>query len=344
MAGAWMGAEMAEQPAVLGAFAARRSELGERLRAAAPDPLHGVLLIARGSSDNAAVYGRYVLEIATGRPVGLAAPSIQTLYGARVDYHGYLAIAVSQSGETPEIVTVLESAMRSGAVGVAVTNDAASPLAVAADVVLALEAGDERAVPATKTVTAQLAAFAVLAEALGGLGCSAADWDRMPAAVQAVLDDPDPAAAAAEVIGAAPGIITVGRGLLYGTALEAALKLKETTSILAEGYSAADLRHGPIAVVERDFPVLAFSAAGPAAADMHALCAELEARGADVLRVSDDPAAALSLGGGASDGLPEPLAVLPATVRAQQVALALARLRGLDADAPPGLTKVTPTT
>jgi len=340
VAGGWMAAEMAEQPAVLGALGARRAELGERIRAAAPDPLHGVLLIARGSSDNAAVYGRYVLEIATGRPVGLAAPSLHTLYGARVDYHGDLAIAVSQSGATPEIVTVLQAAMRAGAVGVAVTNDPTSALATTADMVLPLGAGDERAVPATKTVTAQMAAFAVLADALGGLGCSADDWDAVPAAVQAVLDDPDSAAAAAEVIGAAPGIITVGRGLLYGTALEAALKLKETTSILAEGYSAADLRHGPIAVVERDFPVLAFAADGPAAADMRALCAELEARGADVLRVSDDPGAALPLGG----GLPEPLAVLPATVRAQQVALALAGLRGLDADAPPGLTKVTPTT
>ena len=331
---------MRQQPAVLAALGARRAELGAQIRAVAPDPLHGVLLIARGSSDNAAVYGRYVLELATGRPVALAAPSLHTLYDVRADYHGYLAVAVSQSGATPEIVTVLERATAAGARGIAVTNDESSPLAQAAHAVLPLGAGDERAVPATKTFTAQLAAFAVIAEALGPVGWSGADWDAVPDTVQSVLDDRPAGEAAAAVVGDAAGIIAVGRGFLYGTALEAALKLKETTSILAEGYSAADLRHGPIAIVERDFPVLAFVAEGPAAADMHALCAQLRDRGAHVLRVASHPDAELPL----PAGLAEPLLPLPATVRAQQVALALALQRGPDPDVPAGLTKVTPTT
>lgn len=334
-----MAAEMAEQPAVLRALAERRRGIAGVVRAALPAAPAGVVLIARGSSDNAAVYGRYALEVATGRPVALAAPSLHTLYGVKVECRGWLAVAVSQSGRTPEIVTVLRRLRAAGAVGVAITNDADSALADAADVVVALGAGDEHAVPATKTFTAQVAAFAMLAEALGPVPWSDDDWVAVPGAVETVLADGAPAARAAETIDDAPGMISVGRGFCYGVALEAALKLKETTSVLAEGYSAADLRHGPIAVVERAFPVLAFSVPGPAAADMADLTALLRDRGATVLEVSPSPGAALPLPAQPA----EPLLAIPATVRAQQVALALARRRGLDPDAPAGLTKVTPT-
>lgn len=333
-----MAAEMAEQPAVLRGLVARRGEWRGRLRALVPQRPAGVVLIARGSSDNAAIFGRYALELAVGRPVALAAPSLHTLYGARVDYSGYLAVAVSQSGRTPEIVTVLERLRAAGAVGLAITNEPDSPLAQAADAVLTLDAGEELAVPATKTYTATVAAFAALAEALGPSPWPARDWDALPDAVQEVVDDLAPAERAAERIGA-DGVITVGRGFLYSAALETALKLKEAALVAAEGYSAADLRHGPIAIVRRDFGVLAFTAAGPAAADMADLCALLRRRGATVVEVAPDPTAALPL----PPAPPEPLATIPATVRGQQVALALARVRGLDPDLPAGLTKVTPT-
>ena len=339
-AGGLMAAEMGEQPTVLAALAGCRADLVAGVRHVLPGRPAGVVLVARGSSDHAAIYGRYVLERAAGRPVALAAPSLQTLYGADVDYRDYVAIAVSQSGRTPEIVTVLERLRAGGARTVAVTNESDSPLAQAADAAVALQAGEERAVPATKTFTAQLAAFAVIAEAFGAVPWRPEDWERVPAAVEGVLADPDPAGAVAAAIGDAVGLIAVARGYLYCVALEAALKLKETTSVLAEGYSAADFRHGPIAVVAHGLPVLAFAASGPAAGDVKSLAAEVRERGGRVFMVADVDAADLPF----AAGLPEALAPIPAVVRGQQVAHALALRRGVDPDVPFGLRKVTPTT
>lgn len=334
-----MAAEMAEQPAVLAGLLHRREDLVAGARAVLPERLNGIVLVARGSSDHAAVYGRYVLEAAAGRPPAMAAPSLHTLYQVPVDAEGYLAVGVSQSGETPEIVAVTERLRAAGAVTVAVTNAPSSSLAERADVAIDLQAGEEHAVPATKTFTAQLAAFAFLAEALGQAPWSPQDWEAIPEAVEAVLADGSPARRLAATIGDAPGLIAVGRGFLYAIALEAALKLKETASLLAEGYSAADLRHGPIAVVEREFPVLAFHVPGPAEPDMLDLVGVLEQRGARVFRVVPGDGADLPV----PSGLAEPLAPIVAVVRAQQLSESLARVRGLDPDAPAGLTKVTPT-
>jgi glucosamine--fructose-6-phosphate aminotransferase (isomerizing) len=332
-----MDAEMREQPGVLAALIARREEVAERVRAARPRPLHGTVLLARGSSDHAATFGRYLLEPATGRPVGLAAPSVHTLYGARVDYRGFLVVAVSQSGRTPEIVTVLERLKAAGARTLAITNEPDSPLADAADATVELRAGTEEAVPATKTFIAQALAFALVADALAADPAPAADWERLPEAVEAVLADAGAPERAAASIGDAPGLLSVARGVAYPMALEIALKLKETTGLLAEGYSAADLRHGPTVVVSAGFPVLAMRLAGPAAADVGELVRDLRARGANVHEIADEEGAELPL----PSGLPEPLAAIAGVVRGQQVALHLARRRGLDADAPRGLSKVT---
>src|SRR5919201_133181 len=274
-----MAAEMREQPGVLAALAARRGEIADHARAVRPEPLHGTVLVARGSSDHAAIYGRYLLEPATGRPVALAAPSLYTLYDAPVDYSGFLVVAVSQSGRTPEIATMVERLDAAGARTRAVTNEADSPLAAVADAAVELRAGTEQAVPATKTFTAQALAFAILAEALGPVPYGEQDWDGLPEALEAVLADPEPAERVAGAIGDAPGLITVARGYCYPMALEAALKLKETAELLAEGYSAADLRHGPTAVVSAGFPVLAMSTSGPAASDVAELVAPLPERG-----------------------------------------------------------------
>jgi glucosamine--fructose-6-phosphate aminotransferase (isomerizing) len=331
-----MLAEMSEQPRVLADIAARRAELVAAVRAVIPRDLAGVVLIARGSSDNAAIFGRYAFELASGRPVSLAAPSLHTVYGARSDYRGYLAIAVSQSGRTPEIVTLLEAAARAGAATIALTNDVTSPLAAAAGLAIDLGAGAEVAVPATKTFTAQVATFAVIAEALGSVPWADADWAALPGAVERVLADAVAAERVAAGIGDARGLITVGRGFLFPIALEAALKLKETAFLLAEGYSAADLLHGPVAVVQHGFPVLAFVGEGPTKASMTDLVTELRGRGGRVAVVG--PADAdLPV----PSGLAEALATIPAAIRAQQVARALTLLRGLDPDAPAGLTKIT---
>jgi glucosamine--fructose-6-phosphate aminotransferase (isomerizing) len=295
--------------------------------------------VARGSSDHAAVYGRYLLEFATGKPISLAAPSLHTLYGVRGDYDGQLAIAISQSGRTPEIVTTLRRLCEAGARGLAITNDGTSEIAQAAREVLELGVGEERAVPATKTVTAQFVAFAQIAQALGEAPFSQRELEAVPGWIEQVLDDPEPAQAAAESLLDASHLIVVARGFLYGAALETALKIKETCSILADGYSSADLRHGPIAAVTRGFPVVALSAPGPAAEDVLDLVAELRRRGAKPLLISSDEEADIPL----PRGIPETLAPIVAVVRGQQVARALALSLELDPDTPAGLSKVTVT-
>ena len=337
-AGARMAAEMAEQPAVLARLAARAEAVAATARALAPSPLAGTAIVARGSSDHAAVCGRYLLELASGRPVSLAAPSLHLLYGARVDYGGQLAIAVSQSGRTPEIVATLERLRAAGARALAITNDGDSPLAAAADATLALGAGAELAVPATKTVTGELLLFALLARALGPVPFGDAELAALPALVQEVLDDPQPARLAAAALADATRLVVTARGLLYGAALETALKLQETTGVAADAIAAADLRHGPIAIVGAGFPVIALSAPGPARDDVAALVATLRERGARVLEIACDEEAALPL-----PPLPEALAPVVAVVRAQQLARELALARGREPDAPAGLRKVTAT-
>jgi glucosamine--fructose-6-phosphate aminotransferase (isomerizing) len=332
-----MAADMAAQPAVLRRLAERRAEVVASLRGPAPA---GVVIVARGSSDYAAVFGRYLLEAATGRPVALAAASLQTLYGVEPQLDGWLAVGISQSGRTPEITTVLERYGRAGARTVAVTNDPESPLATVASASIPLGAGEEAAVPATKTFTAQLAAVALLAEALGSALWRDDAWRRLPEVVEELLADPGPVERAVAGLGDAQELVAVGRGYLMCVALEAALKLREATGMRAEGWSAADFRHGPVTVARGDLPLLAVSASGPAAADVEELAVELERAGTPVLRLADRPDAALPY----PAGLAEPLCTLPAAVRAQQLALAVARLRGLDPDEPPGLRKVTPTT
>ena len=332
-----MSADMAAQPRVLGELAARRAEVAEALRGAEPA---GIVIVARGSSDYAAIFGRYLLETVTGRPVALAAPSLQNLYGVEPRVEGWLALGISQSGRTPEIVTVLERFARGGARTVAVTNDPGSPLAESAAVALELGAGEEGAVPATKTFTAQLAAMALLAEALGPVPFGAGDWQRLPALVKEILADAAPAKRAAGQLETAVELACVGRGYLMCAALEAALELREAAGVRAEGWSAADFRHGPLTVSGPALPTLAVSATGPAATDVAELAEQLAAAGAPVLRISDDPDASIPFPG----GLAEPLAAIPATVRAQQLALSLARRRGVDPDQPPGLSKVTRTT
>jgi glucosamine--fructose-6-phosphate aminotransferase (isomerizing) len=338
--GELMAAEMAEQPDVLARIAERFDSFAEQVRAVAPERLAGVVFVARGSSDHAAVYGRYLVEMASGRPAGLAAPSIHTAYRADVDYSGYLAVAVSQSGATPEIVTVCERIREAGARTVAIVNDEDSALAEAVEAVLPVGAAPERAVPATKTVTGQLLAVAAVAAALGPVPFGGEQLRNLPGQVSAVLDDPSPARALAGRWSGAERLFVVSRGLMFAAALETALKIKETASVLAEGISSADFRHGPIAAADPDVPVLVLDGGGPVSPDLRDLVQVLTDRGG--------PLAVCSAAGGADLPLPaadapEALAVIPAVVRAQQLAHALAKARGFDPDAPAGLAKVTET-
>ena len=336
-----MAAEMAAQPDVLARLVSRAPADVAAVRAVVPRPLAGVVFLARGSSDNAAVYGRYLAELSAGRPAGLAAPSLYTRYHAGVDWRGYLVVAISQSGATPEIVTTCQAMRAAGAAVVGITNEPGSPLAETAQIALITEAGPERAIPATKTVTSQFAVLLSVAAALtdgpgaprtgAGIADPAGGRAGLPAAVTSVLADGEPVSALVDRWHAVDRLVVTGRGLAYAAALETALKVKETTGILAEGFSVADLLHGPIATVYAGAPVLLVDAGGPAAADLGDLRELLARNGAD--------AATLPLPPG-----PEPTAVITAVVRGQQLAHMLSRARGADPDAPANLTKVTTTT
>jgi glucosamine--fructose-6-phosphate aminotransferase (isomerizing) len=337
-----MASEIAEQPA-----AARRTlehlvPEQDRLREVFTGRRR-VLLVARGSSDNAAIYGRYLLEVSAGVPAALAAPSVATHYGARLDLSDSLVVSVSQSGATAEIVETQEWARACGAATVAVTNVAGSPLADAADVALVTQAGPEVAVPATKTYLTQLVALAVLADALGVQSTLAEDLGRVPDVVAGLLDAD--VSAAAEALAGADRVVVSGRGLLLGTALETALKMEETCLRPVRGYSYADLRHGPISVVSEGLlAVLVASATGPLAEPMADLVGDLRDRGARVLGIGGtaDFAGLCDLHLAGPD-LPETVEPIASIVPSQMMIEQMARRLGLDPDNPRGLNKVTQT-
>jgi glucosamine 6-phosphate synthetase-like amidotransferase/phosphosugar isomerase protein len=368
-----MRAEIAEQPEALRrTLDAVATQVGS-LEALGRETRQ-VLFIARGSSDNAAVYGQYLCSVRAGRLASLAAPSVATVYRADLDLRGVLAVAVSQSGATEEIVTSLQWARRCGARTVAVTNVAGSPLTAAADVALITQAGRELAVPATKTYTTQLAALAVLALSLGrgpaagptaapggpsaapgdpgGLAAAPGDpeagleelW-RVPDAVEAMLESAPAAEALAGRLTGADTLVVSGRGFAYTTALELSLKLKETCYVTAVGLSYADLVHGPIAILDAGTPALLVAAVdGPMLPEMTGLARRIAATGADVYGIGGDrelaAACRSTLPGPA---LPEHLAPFALVVPGQLLVEALARAKGLDPDAPRGLAKVTQT-
>jgi glucosamine--fructose-6-phosphate aminotransferase (isomerizing) len=336
--GQLMTGEMAEQPEVLARLVERAARVRSAVAEVVPEDLAACVIVARGSSDHAALLGQYLLQVATGRPVALASPSLHTLYRAPVDYRGVLVVGVSQSGATQEIVEVVSALRAGGARTLAITNDPASPLAGAVHGVMDLGAGREQAVPATKTVTATLLAFVLLAEGVGGRSLvPAADLADLPGHIADVLADEASVSRAAARLVDARQLVSVARGYLLAAARETALKLRETSGILAEGWSAADLRHGPVAAVDAHVPVLSLRAAGPAAADTERLEAELTARGANVLRINDGAGADLPLPG----GVPEALANIGAVVRGQHLARLVSLGRGIDPDQPLGLNKVT---
>ncbi|HWG01519.1 MAG TPA: SIS domain-containing protein [Trebonia sp.] len=343
-AGSLMAAELGEQPEVLGRLVSRHAADREQVRAVlpgrlTPGRLAGTVLLARGSSDNVAVYGRYLLEMATRRPAGLAAPSVHTRYHADVDFSGYLAVALSQSGATPEIVETAAHMRKAGAVVIGITNEGGSPLTEACDLTLLTDAGAERAVPATKTVTAQMLAVAAIGGVFDPALVSLDDLRTLPDAAAAVVADPAAAQAAAGRWARAQRFVVTGRGLAYAAALETALKVKESARVHAEGLSSADLLHGPIAALDSALPVLLVAGGERFAADDAALAERLAAVGVPHEVCGTAAGTDLPLPPGSS----EVMAPILATIRGQQLALAASLLRGLDPDAPVGLSKVTAT-
>ncbi len=305
-----------------------------------------IVLAARGTSDNAALFGRYLLEITTGIPVSLAAPSVLTLYDAPLDLEGALVVGISQSGESTDTNFVVERARRRGALTVGITNSAESTLARLPDHVLLVRAGKEESVAATKTYTGQLLLLYLVAQTLGG-AIRERDLRRVPEWAAAALKLEPEIRRRAERYRFIEETVVVGRALNYANAFEFALKLMETCQVVAERFSSADFLHGPIAMVGLSFPVFLFTPAGATWPSLKQILEKLHARGAETLTITDrgNPEAR-QLAGRAivvPARLPELYTPVPYIIPAQLLAAILAEEKGLDPDRPRGLRKVTRT-
>src|SRR6266567_6651160 len=303
------------------------------------------LIAARGSSDHAATYAKYAWTTLAGYPVALAAPSLLTMYKAAPRLTGALVVGISQSGQSPDIIEVLEAGKRQGRPTLAITNDGTSPLAAVADHVVELHAGPERSVAATKTYTAQLAVMALFAAAWSGNSQNLTPLQQLPAMIEATLQAAPEVMQRVERYRYMDRCIVIGRGYNYATSFELALKLKELTYVMAISYSSADFRHGPIATVEPGLPVILVMPGGATFDDMLDLAAALQEREAELLVISES-SQALSLAKTAlpiAATLPEWLSPITAILPGQLLALHLALSKGLNPDIPRGLHKVTRT-
>jgi glutamine---fructose-6-phosphate transaminase (isomerizing) len=337
-----MRSELGESPTVverlLGGAARRIDEIADAVRAR---DLDLAVIAARGTSDHAALYGQYVLGERNGILVAQATPSLVSIYGAAPPMGNALVVGISQSGRSPDVVGVVEAARRQGAVTVAITNDPGSELAAAAEHVVDLTAGEERAVAATKTYVAQLAVLAMLSAALTGSRAARDELDGVPAAMRSALAQEPAIEALAAAWPGGDRCVVLARGFNYATAREWGLKLKEVAYVLADPYSGADFQHGPIAMVSPGFPVLAIAVSGPALAGMGELLRRLRESGARLLVLSDVTDFA-----GLADVVPLPavpewLSPLVAIVPAQLFAYHLALARGIEIAHPRNLSKVT---
>ena len=338
--------EIFEQPVVLQRWLETQMHVVSRIAEAILScDVQYIFLAARGSSDHAGVYAQYLFGSRNRLPVALAAPSLFTKYLQSPRLHNALVIGISQSGQSPDIVSVIAEGRRQGAITLAITNDPKSPLAQAAELSLDIYAGPEKAVAATKTYTAELLALAALSVALAGnTEADLAQLARVPGAVREALELEPEAERIAGRYSSLDRCVVLGRGYNYATAQEWALKLKELAYVFTDVYSTADFRHGPIAVVEPGFPVLAVTPEGAVLADQLALLSRLRDEYKAALVIISDNDQALSLGDGQlrlPSGLPEWLTPIVSIVPAQLFCYHLTRAKGYDPENPRTLHKIT---
>ncbi|MEU4093892.1 SIS domain-containing protein [Streptomyces sp. NPDC026673] len=344
MPGRIMSAEMAEQPAVLRRIleegAPRIREIAERVAARGP---RFVLLTARGTSDNAALYAKYLVEVVLGKPAGLTSMSTTTAYGARPDLTDCLVVTVSQSGGSPDLVASTRAAREAGAITLAVTNNADSPLAEVSEFHIDVLAGPEKALPATKTYTAELLSLYLFVEGLRGGDGGAAKV--LPELAERILARQDEVKALAARYRFAERLVLTSRGYGYPTAKEAALKLMETSYIPALSFSGADLLHGPLAMVDNVSPVIAIVTEGKGGEALQPVLDRLRGRGADLVVIGNQASVDAASAGfvlpteGVAEEVQPILEILPLQMLAYEVTIA----RGQDPDAPRALAKVTET-
>lgn len=333
-----MQAEIQQQPEILARLLSKApSECLSRPRL--------IMIAARGTSDNAAHYGKYLFESLNGIPVALAAPSVFGIYEAQLDLRDVLVIGISQSGQAADVIQVLARGAEMGARTLAITNDAESPLARTAQEVMLLEAGPEKAVAATKTYTASLACLLRLSLAFNQSESLKRDIQRLPHWVERCLNEASRIRDRVERFRYLEQCVVLGRGFNLSTALELSLKLRETSYIQAQPFPSPDFLHGPIAVVERGYPVLAIAPQGRVLPSLVEVIQKAKARGAEAVVFSNSQEALkwgdVGISIGDMPDIPEYLTPFPAIVAGQIFAQALAVTRGLDPDEPRGLRKVT---
>jgi glucosamine--fructose-6-phosphate aminotransferase (isomerizing) len=338
----WVEAELREQPAALERLLAGESAHVEEIaRGLVLDDVRYLLIVSRGSSSNVARYMQYLFGTVNRLPVSFATPSLYTVYDAPPALGPAAAIGISQSGASPDVVAVLSEARRQQRPTLAITNDTGSPLARAADYVLPLHAGEERAVAATKTYLNSIGAVALLSAAQDSARLR--DLQAMPDRISEQIDRSLALADSLDRYREVEGGSVVARGVNYGTAFEIALKIRELSGAQFEAFSSADLLHGPIAAVKSGRPAIVIAPSGRTLASMGAAVENVRARGSEVIAISDDREflAAAETAFPLVPDVPEWLSPLLTVVPGQIAALRLATLRGENVDSPAGLTKIT---
>src|SRR5919206_1101209 len=342
----WVETELREQPTALERFlAAETANATEIARNLIRDDVNYLLIVSRGSSSNVARYLQYLFGTVNRLPIAFATPSLYTVYDAPPELDGAAVIGISQSGASPDVVAVLDEAKRQGRPTLAITNDSRSPLAEAADWVLPLHAGEERAVAATKTYLNSIAAVALLSSVALNSEERLRALRAVPAAVAKQIETTLDVADRLDPYSDVESGSVVTRGVNYGTAFEIALKIRELSGAPFEAFSSADLLHGPIAAVKPGRPAIVIAPKGRTLESMRSAVDKIRERGAELIAISDDAgfrATAQTAFPLVSD-LPEWLGPLLTVVPGQIAAVELAKLRGADIDSPLGLTKITRT-
>jgi len=339
--------EIHQQPSVLETFLRQEEQSIAKLAAEIRKrDVDYVVIAARGTSDNAGRYAQYLLGSVNGLLVALATPSLFSIYQRPPRFRNALVIGISQSGKSPDIVSVVAEAKRQGALTAAITNEPNSDLAQQADHVIELHAGEEKSVAATKTYTSQLCAIAALSSALANDKAMKESLATVPATVAATLAMNSAIAQITPRYRYMNDCVVIGRGYNYATAFELSLKLKELTYTIAEPYSSADFMHGPLALIEHGFPAIVVAPSGKMLPEMKEFISVLGKREAETIVISDD-AEALQMARiplAMPNALPEWLSPITAIVPGQLFAMHLAATRDYDPDHPRGLRKVTETT
>ncbi len=338
--------EIHEQPGIIQNLASRtHEEINGLAKQIIKRGIKHVHIAARGTSDNAGRYANYLLGAHNKLVVSLATPSLFTIYNQPPDLSNALVLGISQSGKSPDIVSVVKEGKKQGALTAAITNVPDSDLGKTSDTVLELAAGQEISLAATKTYTAQLTLLAALSSALDQEQTNIQDLHALPQFIEKVFEIESAVANLAERYRTMEHCVVIGRGYNYASAFEFSLKLKELTYTIAEPYSSADFLHGPVALVERGFPVFVIAPDGKMVPEMISLVERVKNQQAEVLMISNHTEL-LAMADHKIEiprGVPEWLSPIPAIIPAQLFAMYLAKSRGIDVDNPRGLNKVTKT-